>query len=77
MRLSSRAPLIALAEAARSLRYLNVLLGVWLLAATWFLPGGTAAGRASDVAVGALVLALSLPRGPVRDRYAGWQRAIV
>lgn len=52
------------------------LLGAWLIAAPWFLSGATAAAKWYDVAVGLLVIVLSLPKGPVRERYAGWDRLI-
>jgi hypothetical protein len=67
----------AMAEVGRPLRFINVLLGLWLVAAPWVLTGDSAGARWNDVAVGAALIVLSLPRGPVRDRYAGWDRFIV
>lgn len=68
--------MVAFAEVARPVRWLNVLFGAWLVAAPWLL-GAVGAARWSDVVVGLLLVALSLPRGPVRDRYGGWGRYIV
>jgi hypothetical protein len=67
---------IATAEVVRAARLLNVLLGAWLVAAPWFFAGAPAAARWNDVLVGLAVMALSLPRGPVRERYAGWDRFV-
>lgn len=67
----------AMAEVGRVLRFLNVLLGVWLVVAPWVLEGATAAARWNGLLVGLLVVVLSVPRGSVRERYAGWQRFVV
>lgn len=61
----------------RALRLLNVLLGVWLAASGWMLSGATTTGRWSGVVAGALILALSLRRGRIRERYGAWQPWIV
>ena len=68
---------IATAEVVRALRFLNVVLGVWIAASGWMLSGATAAGRWSGLVAGLLILALSLRRGPIRDRYGAWQPWIV
>jgi hypothetical protein len=67
---------IAIGEVARAARFLNVLFGAWILAAPWLLSGAGATACWSDVAVGALLILLSLPRGEVRERYGGWDRYI-
>ena len=67
--------MLALAEVSLALRFLKVPLGVWLLAQPWLL-GATGAVRWSDVLVGLAVIAVSLPRGPVRELYGGWNRYI-
>lgn len=68
---------IVMAEVIRAGRFFNVLLGAWIVVAPWFLGGANAAVRWNDVIVGAVIVALSFPRGPVRERYAGWDRLIV
>jgi uncharacterized membrane protein len=68
---------IAGAEPARAVRFVNVALGAWMLAAPWVLAGGTRASAWSDVAAGVAVILLSLPRGRVDDRYGSWDRWIV
>ena len=71
------AAVIGTAEVGRALRFLNVLFGAWLLAAPWVLGGASTAAAAGDVAVGLALIALSLPRGAVRERYGSWDRYIV
>jgi uncharacterized membrane protein len=68
---------IVMAEVIRAGRFLNALLGAWIIAAPWFLSGVTAGAKWNDVIVGLAVILLSLPRGAVRERYAAWDRLIV
>jgi nucleoside-diphosphate-sugar epimerase/uncharacterized membrane protein len=67
---------IALADVGRAMRFLNILFGAWVIAAPWILGGATLASRWSDASVAALVILLSVPRGPVGERYGIWQRFI-
>ena len=62
----------AFSEVARPLRALNFLFGGWLLIAPWILAGGNAASTLGSLVVGALIIVFTLPRGPVRHRYANW-----
>lgn len=64
----------ALSEVVRPMRLLNALFGAWLLAAPWLLEGATAPGAVASLAIGALLIALAFPRGPVVRHYAGWDR---
>jgi hypothetical protein len=68
---------IALAEVARPVRFLNVLLGGWVMAAPWVLGGTSLPAAASDALAGGAVVLLSLRRGTIRECYAGWQRFVV
>ncbi len=68
---------IVMAEVIRAGRFLNILLGAWIVAAPWFLSGATAGAKWNDVAVGLLLIALSIPRGKVREQYASWNRVIL
>jgi hypothetical protein len=68
---------IATGEVARAARYLNLLFGAWIIAAPWLLSGATMGATWSDVIVGTAIVALSFRRGPVRERYANWDRLIV
>ncbi len=67
---------LAMAEVARSLRFLNLPIGLWLVAAPWFLDGGSTASTVGSLIVGVLVIGLSLPKGPIRHRFGGWNRII-
>jgi hypothetical protein len=69
--------IIAMAEVVRALRFVNVGFGLWLIAAPWLLGGATLTAGVGSVVAGVVLVLLSLPRGPVRDRYAGWDRYIV
>ena len=70
--------IIATAEVARPLRFMNALFGAWLVAAPWLLSGATAAGSWTSVGVGVALIALSLPRGArSREHYASWDRYVV
>ncbi|CCF85042.1 conserved membrane hypothetical protein [Nitrolancea hollandica Lb] len=63
---------IAMAEVLRPGRYVNIILGLWLIAAPWFLAGANAATIWNDGIAGLALILLSLPLGPVRQRYGGW-----
>lgn len=67
----------AFAEVGRPLRFINVLFGVWLLAAPWVLEGANGLAAAGSVLAGLALIVLSLPRGPVHARYGSWDRLIV
>ena len=67
---------IALSDVGRAIRFFNVLLGAWIIASPWLLDGGTRSSKWSDVVAGALVIALSMRRGPVGERYGTWQHLI-
>jgi hypothetical protein len=68
---------IAFGEIVRPVRLLNVLLGLWLIAAPWLLAGDTPTSRWNDVIVGALVVVLSIRRGRVEERFGNWNRYLV
>lgn len=67
---------IALAEVARPLRFATALIGLWIAASPWLLSGASGAARWNDLAIGLAIAVLSLPRGPVRERYGGWDRFV-
>jgi len=69
--------LIAMAEVARSLRFLNVLFSVWLLIAPWLLGGFTTTTKWNDVTGAVAVILLSIQRGHINGRYGTWHRFIV
>ncbi|GGG52394.1 hypothetical protein GCM10010964_44440 [Caldovatus sediminis] len=69
----------AMAEVARPLRFLNVLFGLWLVAAPWLLADGAGvAGAWNDIVSGLVIVGLSLPRGRrSAEHYGAWDRYVV
>lgn len=69
---------IAMAEVARPLRFLNAAFGAWLVIAPWMLNGGELAANVASVVAGLALVGLSLPRGPrSNEHYGTWDRYIV
>ena len=67
---------IAAAKVARPVRYLNVPLGAALIGAP-FLFGADLVTIVVTVVSGAALAVLSIPRGPIRERYGKWSRWII
>jgi hypothetical protein len=68
----------ATAEVARPLRFLNLLLGLWLIAAPWLLSGSDASSVWNDIGIGIAVVGLSLRRGTrSKEHYGSWDRYVV
>ncbi len=67
---------IAMAEVGRAARFLNAPLGAWIIVTPWLLGGATTVATWSNLLVGLGVIALSLSRGAVRERYGDWGRFI-
>jgi hypothetical protein len=69
----------AMAEVARPLRFLNLLLGLWLIAAPWLLTeGGDASSVWNNIGIGIAVIGLSLRRGTrSKEPYGSWDRYVV
>lgn len=69
----------ATTEVARPLRLLNVLFGLWLVAAPWVLGDGAGAAVAwNGIVSGLLITVLSLPRGRrSTEHYGAWDRYVV
>jgi len=68
---------ISTAEVARGFRLVNLLFALWLIVAPWVLEGVTFYGQWNGVISGLLLFVVTLPRGTVRERYAGWDRLVV
>jgi hypothetical protein len=66
---------IAAAEVARPARWLNLPLGASLMASPFLFEGDRAALLVSMLA-GAALMALSVRRGPIHERYGSWDRVI-
>ena len=70
--------IIAIAEVARAVRFLNIPAGLWLIAAPWVLEGAASPmAQWGSVAAGVLIVGLSIPRGSVRNSYGGWNVFVV
>jgi hypothetical protein len=68
----------AMAEVARPVRFLNIVLGAWIAASPFMLDGAAGLGTVACVAAGLLLIGLSLPRGErSKEHYGGWDRIIV
>lgn len=65
---------IATGEPARAIRFLNVPLAAWIVVAPWLIGGVPTIAVINAMVVGALVVVCSVPRGPIEDRYGGWER---
>ena len=65
---------IGFGEIVRPIRLLNVLSGLVILISPFVLGGATDASRWNDVVVGLAVIALSLRRGRIEERFDGWNR---
>jgi hypothetical protein len=68
---------IVMAEVIRAGRFVNILLGVWLMISPWLLFGTTPGAKWNDAISGVAIILLSLPRGAIREHYAGWDRYVV
>lgn len=70
--------IMAFAEVGRAVRFINIPFGAWLIAAPWLLDGVPSTLAAwGGVLCGVLLIVLALPRGPIRDSYASWDRYVV
>lgn len=67
---------IVMAEVLRSGRYLNTLLGAWIALSPWILSGISPIALGHNLVCGIAIIALSLPKGPIKERYGGWERFI-
>lgn len=66
----------ALADVGRAARWVNVLLGAWVMVSPWLLEGAPSTAVWNDTIVGALVIVLSFPRGRIGERYGAFERFI-
>ena len=64
---------IATAEPARAIRFLNVPLAAWVAVAPWLFDGVPTLAAINAVVASALIVVLSVPRGSFEDRYGGWE----
>jgi hypothetical protein len=63
---------VALGEVTRAARFVNALLGFWVIATPWVLAGAAGTAAWANTVAGLAIVALSLPRGRVVERYGSW-----
>jgi hypothetical protein len=68
---------IAFGEIARPVRLLNIPLAIWIAVAPWVLSGATDVSRWADLAIAALLVMLSIPRGRIEQAFGGWNRYLI
>ncbi|MBI2742450.1 MAG: dTDP-glucose 4,6-dehydratase [Chlamydiales bacterium] len=68
--------IIAMAEVVRAARFVNILLGLGLIATVWFAEGASSLLLVHQTLLGIALILLSLRRGPIRQRYGTWDRFI-
>jgi hypothetical protein len=68
---------IAMAEVGRTLRFINILFGAWIVIASWLLAGAATSAKWNNVIAGVALILLSIPRGRVKEHYGTWQPYIV
>jgi uncharacterized membrane protein len=67
---------IAFSEATRSLRYVNMIIGLWLIFSPWLLSGANADMVWNNSILGIAAIVLSLRKGTIRERYGAWDEHI-
>ena len=65
--------IISMAEVARALRTLNALLGLFAIVTGFFIPGWP---LLLQIGAGVLLILLSIPKGPIYERYGSWERVL-
>jgi len=68
---------MAMAEVIRSLRYLNVLLGLVLVVMPWFIEEVNIVFTLSTSLTGFLVMVLSFSKGKIKEKYGVWDKYVV
>ncbi|MBI2791818.1 MAG: NAD-dependent epimerase/dehydratase family protein [Gammaproteobacteria bacterium] len=70
--------IISMAEVVRSLRFINVIFGFWLIAAPWLLHGANLLASWVSVVIGIILVFLSLPRGKrSKEHYGSWDYFVI
>jgi hypothetical protein len=68
---------IAMSEVARSLRFLNILFGIWLIAGPWIIGADSNAALWNGVVIGVFLILLAFPKGKIVDKRGGFDKYIV
>lgn len=67
---------IATSEVARPVRFLNMFLGLWMIASPWILGSAQTEAILASVTTGAVLIPLSIPKGKVKDRRGDYDNHI-
>jgi hypothetical protein len=65
---------IAMGEPLRVGRYLNVLLGLAVALAVWFIGDASVLFQVNSLIAGIVVALLALPRGPIAESFGSWDK---
>ncbi|MDQ3073125.1 MAG: SPW repeat protein, partial [Bacteroidota bacterium] len=68
---------IAMAEVTRNIRFLNILFGIWIIAAPFILGEETTTALWNGIATGILLIALSFPKGKIKESYGTYDKCII
>jgi hypothetical protein len=63
-------------EVLRIGRYFNILLGLIVAVAPWFVPDSNLMLNIGGTVAGLIVAALSFPRGPKTENYGLWDKYV-
>jgi hypothetical protein len=67
---------VCMGEVLRIGRYFNILIGLVVAAAPWFVPDSNLMLNISGAVAGLIVAALSIPRGPKTENYGLWDKYV-
>lgn len=67
---------ISMSEVARSVRFINFAFGGWMIAAPFVLGAESSAAMWNDVLAGAVLIALSIPKGDIGDDKGGFNKHV-
>ncbi|GAA0564225.1 hypothetical protein GCM10009415_53220 [Chitinophaga japonensis] len=68
---------IAMAEVVRYIRFLNILLGAWLVVAPFVLQGGKPGTMWNDIVIGLIIITLNIRKGKIKEKYGTYDQSII
>ena len=66
----------AMAEVGRAVRFINILFALWLIAAVFLINAVPASALWNAIISGVLLIALSFPKGKIREKYGTFDRYV-
>jgi uncharacterized membrane protein len=67
---------VAMAEVFRVVRFLNIILAIWTICFTLFFAHKMDTQFIFHIFWGVLLIVVSIPKGPVREKYGSWNKLI-